>query len=47
MVTSGTVGDNGWFRCDATVAVSAADNRDEAPVVETGEVPAGRRTSGR
>ncbi|GAA4702720.1 family 78 glycoside hydrolase catalytic domain [Nocardioides conyzicola] len=36
-VTSGTVGDAGWYRSDATVAVSAADNRDEAPVVETGD----------
>jgi hypothetical protein len=37
MGTSGTVGDAGWFRDDVTVAVSAVDNRDEAPVVETGD----------
>ena len=34
---SGAVGDNGWYRGDATVAVKAADNRDGAPVIETGE----------
>ncbi len=34
---SGTVGDDGWFRSDATVAVTAADNRDDAPTVETGD----------
>jgi len=37
VTTSGTVGNSGWFRGDAAVAVSAADNRDEAPVVETGD----------
>ena len=37
MAASGTVGDAGWFRSDATVAVTAADNRDDAPVVETGD----------
>lgn len=36
-VTGGTLGDNGWYRSDATVTVSAADNRDATPVVETGE----------
>jgi hypothetical protein len=37
VAASGTVGDAGWFRSDATVAVSAADNRDDAPAVETGD----------
>jgi hypothetical protein len=36
-VTGGTVGDNGWYRSDALVTVSAADDRDVTPVVETGE----------
>jgi alpha-L-rhamnosidase len=36
-VTGGTLGDNGWYRSDATVTVSAADNRDATPVMETGE----------
>jgi alpha-L-rhamnosidase len=36
-VTSGLTGDNGWYRSDTTVSVSAADNRDAAPVVQTGE----------
>ncbi|KRC66307.1 hypothetical protein ASE12_17020 [Aeromicrobium sp. Root236] len=30
-------GDNGWYRGDATVAVTAVDNRGGTPVVETGE----------
>jgi alpha-L-rhamnosidase len=37
MTASGVVGDDGWYRSDATVAVSAADNRDDAPMVETGD----------
>jgi alpha-L-rhamnosidase len=37
VVTGGTVGDNGWFRSPAQVTVTAADDRDPAPVVETGE----------
>ncbi len=37
VVTGGTVGDNGWYRSDAVVSVSAVDNRAGAPVVETGE----------
>ncbi|WP_134740973.1 family 78 glycoside hydrolase catalytic domain [Nocardioides sp. 503] len=35
-VSSGTVGDDGWFRSDVLVGVDAADNRDGAPTVETG-----------
>ena len=37
MTTSGTVGNSGWFRGDATVAVTAVDNRDGAPSIETGD----------
>jgi hypothetical protein len=37
VTASGTVGDGGWFRSDVLVAVSAVDNRDDAPVVEAGE----------
>ncbi|MFJ4408491.1 family 78 glycoside hydrolase catalytic domain [Streptomyces sp. NPDC088910] len=29
-------GDNGWYRGDASVAVTAVDNRDTAPTVEVG-----------
>ncbi|WP_127479258.1 family 78 glycoside hydrolase catalytic domain [Nocardioides pantholopis] len=36
-VAAGTAGDAGWYRSDVSVAVSAADNRDPAPVVETGD----------
>ncbi|WP_081795008.1 family 78 glycoside hydrolase catalytic domain [Nocardioides sp. URHA0020] len=37
LAVSGTVGDDGWYRSDVAVAVSAADNRDDAPLVETGD----------
>ncbi|MCX4538928.1 family 78 glycoside hydrolase catalytic domain (plasmid) [Streptomyces sp. NBC_00841] len=30
-------GDNGWYRGDASVAVTAVDNRDTAPSVEVGQ----------
>ncbi|MEO9322933.1 family 78 glycoside hydrolase catalytic domain [Nocardioides sp. C4-1] len=36
VVASGTQGDAGWYRSDVMVAVDAADNRDAAPVVQTG-----------
>ncbi|WP_456695891.1 family 78 glycoside hydrolase catalytic domain [Aeromicrobium sp. P5_D10] len=37
-VTSSAVpGDNGWFRGDASVAISAVDNRAGAVTIETGE----------
>lgn len=36
-VTSSAVpGDNGWYRGDASVAVTAVDNRPGVPVIETG-----------
>ncbi|WP_244930969.1 family 78 glycoside hydrolase catalytic domain [Nocardioides sp. W7] len=35
-VVAGTPGDDGWYRSDVEVAVSAQDNRDATPVVETG-----------
>ncbi|WP_182525362.1 family 78 glycoside hydrolase catalytic domain [Nocardioides dongkuii] len=35
-VVSGTVGDAGWYRSDVGVEVSAVDNRDATPTVETG-----------
>ncbi len=37
VVSQAVVGDNGWYRSDAKVTVSATDNRDATPVVETGE----------
>jgi alpha-L-rhamnosidase len=36
VVTNGRQGNAGWYRSDVTVGVAAADNRDAAPVVETG-----------
>ncbi|WP_205471071.1 family 78 glycoside hydrolase catalytic domain [Nocardioides sp. SYSU D00038] len=35
-VTAGKAGDNGWYRSAAEVSVGAVDNRDPAPVVQTG-----------
>ncbi|WP_193607907.1 family 78 glycoside hydrolase catalytic domain [Nocardioides lijunqiniae] len=35
-VSSGTVGDDGWYRSDVLVQVDSADNRDATPTVETG-----------
>lgn len=35
--SSAAPGDNGWYRGDASVAIMAVDNRDDAPVIETGE----------
>lgn len=35
--SSAAPGDDGWFRGDASVAVTAVDNRAGTPVVETGE----------
>ncbi|MBF6953139.1 hypothetical protein HN247_18830, partial [Acinetobacter baumannii] len=37
VVAPGRPGDAGWYRSPVTVAVRAADNRDGAPTVETGE----------
>ncbi|WP_205472699.1 family 78 glycoside hydrolase catalytic domain [Nocardioides sp. SYSU D00038] len=36
-VTAGVAGDGGWHRSDVEVTVTAADNRDAAPAVQTGE----------
>ncbi|WP_127571607.1 OmpL47-type beta-barrel domain-containing protein [Georgenia faecalis] len=33
-VVEGTIGDHGWFRSPATVALTASDNRDAAPRVQ-------------
>jgi alpha-L-rhamnosidase len=35
-VAQATVGDNGWYRSDATVEVNAVDDTDDTPVVQTG-----------
>jgi hypothetical protein len=34
VVTGGTLGNEGWYRSDATVEVSAVDSRDAAPILE-------------
>lgn len=35
--SNAAAGDNGWFRGDASVALSAVDNRGGMPVIETGQ----------
>ena len=35
-VARGKQGNNGWYRSDVTVRVDTADNRDDAPVAQTG-----------
>ncbi|GAA4724662.1 hypothetical protein GCM10023350_03840 [Nocardioides endophyticus] len=37
VVADGTAGNGNWYRSDVTVAVSAADNRDDAPAIETAD----------